>query len=109
MICASSMDFDFQALHGAVKGAKCACPRRPARLPRNHRSTGALIVGSTGGRKLGILRSVAANVIPRCLRTDEDVHFNLNTWIAVNGTQSDPVHFTLVDPTERGPTGLAEA
>jgi len=58
--------------------------------------------------KLGILRGVAADVIPRRLRADEDMLFNLNARITVNATQSDSMHFALVHPTERGPAGFAE-
>ena len=71
-------------------------------------TTGKGIAASTVLRKLGILRSVAPDVIPRGLRADEDMHFNLNARITVNGAQSNSMHFASVHPTERGPTCFAE-
>jgi hypothetical protein len=64
---------------------------------------------SIGRWKLWILRRIAADVVPGRLRADEDVHFNLNARIAVNGTESHSVHFAVVYPTQRAPTGFAEA
>jgi hypothetical protein len=56
-----------------------------------------------------MLRGVATDVIPRRLRSNEDVHLDLNARIAVNCTESDSMYFALVRPTERGTAGLAEA
>lgn len=55
-----------------------------------------------------MLRGVAANVIPWCLRPNEDVHLDPNAWIAVDCTESNSVYFALVHSGERGPAGLAE-
>src|SRR6266700_7816863 len=60
-------------------------------------------------RKLKMLRGVATDVIPRCLRTNEDVHLDLNARIAFNCTESDSMYLSLVHPAERGAAGLAEA
>lgn len=56
-----------------------------------------------------MLRGVATDVIPGCLRSNEDVHLDLNARIAVNCTESDSMYFALVRPAERGTAGLAEA
>jgi len=55
-----------------------------------------------------MLRGVAADVIPRCLRSNEDVHLDLNAGVAVNCTETDSMYFALVHPTERGTAGFAE-
>src|SRR5882757_733704 len=59
--------------------------------------------------KFKMLRGVATDVIPRCLRSNEDVHLDLNARIAVNCTESDSMYVSLVHPAERGAAGLAEA
>src|SRR5262245_21921100 len=64
------------------------------------------IRASTVRRKLGILRGVAADVIPGRLRANEDMHFNLNSGITVNGTQSDSVHFASARPFDVSLEGL---
>jgi hypothetical protein len=56
-----------------------------------------------------MLRGTAADVVPRCLRANEYMHRDLNTGIAVNGTESHSMHLPFMYPTECGPTGLAEA
>jgi hypothetical protein len=56
-----------------------------------------------------MLRGIAADVIPWCLRSNEDVHLDLNARIAVDRTESNSVYSALVHPTECGPAGIAEA
>jgi hypothetical protein len=56
-----------------------------------------------------MLWGVATDVIPRRLRSNEDVHLNLNAWIAVNCTESDSMYLSLVHSAERGTAGLTEA
>jgi hypothetical protein len=56
-----------------------------------------------------MLRGVAADVIPWRLRSNEDMHLDLNARIAVNCTESNSMYFVLVGPTEGSPTGPAEA
>jgi len=53
-------------------------------------------------------RGVAADVIPWRLRSDEDVHFDLNARIAVDCAEGNPMYLALVHPTECGPAGTAE-
>src|SRR5260370_548093 len=55
-----------------------------------------------------MLRGVAADVIPGCLRSDEDVHLDLNARIAVNCTESHSMYFAFVHPTDRGPASRTE-
>jgi hypothetical protein len=61
------------------------------------------------GRKLWILRSVAANMIPGGLGTNEDMHVDLNARITVDATESHPMYSAFMSSTERGSTGVAEA
>jgi hypothetical protein len=56
-----------------------------------------------------VLRGVAADVIPWRLRSNEDVHLDLNARIAINCTESNSVYFALVHSTECGAAGPAEA
>src|ERR1044071_7326621 len=61
-----------------------------------------------GRRQLRELRSRAANVIPGCLGVDKDVHLDLHARIAIDRTERDAVHGTLVGSTQRAAAGLAE-
>jgi hypothetical protein len=56
-----------------------------------------------------MLGGVSAYMIPRCLRSNEDMHLDLNARIAVNRTEGNSVYFALVYPTESCPAALAEA
>ena len=55
-----------------------------------------------------MLRCVAPDVIPWCLRPDEDVHLDLNSGIAIDRAESYSMHLAFLRPAERGPASLAE-
>src|SRR5262245_38874899 len=52
---------------------------------------------------------VTADVIPRCLRADEDVHPDLDARIAVDAAQRDAVHLAVVRSAKRRAARAAEA
>jgi hypothetical protein len=56
-----------------------------------------------------MLRCITADMVPRRLRPDKDMHLDLDTGITVNGTESHSMHFPSVHPTERSAAGPAEA
>ncbi len=60
-------------------------------------------------RVLFELRRIPTNVIPRRPRTDEEMHLDLNTWIAIDTTKGDTMHLTVMSPTQRRATCPAEA
>ena len=55
-----------------------------------------------------MLRGVAPDVIPWRLRSNEDVHLDLNSGIAIDGPESHAMHIAFMRPAERSPAGLAE-
>jgi hypothetical protein len=56
-----------------------------------------------------MLRSVAADVIPRGFGTDKEMYVDLNTGITVDAAESHPVYSAFMGPTECGSTGRTEA
>ena len=48
-----------------------------------------------------VLRGVSADMIPWGTGPDEDMHFDLNAWIAVYATERDAVHLAVMTATER--------
>jgi hypothetical protein len=59
-------------------------------------------------RELGELRSAAADVVPRRLRPNEDVHLDLDARIAIDAAQRHPMHLAVADAAECGAAALAE-
>ena len=56
-----------------------------------------------------ILRGCSANMIPWRTGSDEDMHFYLNPWIAVDATECDAVDLAVMTATERRPAPATEA
>lgn len=56
-----------------------------------------------------MLRGIATDVVPRGFGADENMHFYLNTGVAVDGTQGHAMHLPFMRTTECRPAGFAEA
>lgn len=48
-------------------------------------------------------------MIPRSPGVDEDVHLDLNTWIAIDATKRHAVHLIAGSATQRASAGPTEA
>src|SRR6185312_10251124 len=76
----------------------------PACDPRRHPNWKLVARG-----KLLVLGCATADLVPRRLRPDKDVHRDLNAWIAVDGAERHSMDAPLMHTAERTTAGLAEA
>src|SRR5262245_66279552 len=60
-------------------------------------------------RSFTILRCVAADVVPRCFRADEQVRLDLHARVAVDAAERDTMHGPGVQTGERRPASSTEA
>lgn len=67
------------------------------------------LVRCSFGRKLQELRGVSADVIPRSLGANENVHLDLNTWISIDASEGHSMHLAVGYTTQRGSTDSTEA
>jgi hypothetical protein len=68
-----------------------------------------MLVRCSFGRKLPELRGLSANVIPRCLGANENVHLDLNTWISIDASEGHSVDVAVGCTTQRSSTSSTEA
>jgi hypothetical protein len=60
-------------------------------------------------RELLVLGGAPADVVPRSFGTDEDVHIDLDTGVAVHGSERHTVHFSGGRAAQRAATATTEA
>jgi hypothetical protein len=60
-------------------------------------------------RMLLKLWRAATNMVPRCLGTDEYMHFDLDSWVTIDTAKRKPMNFSLPQTAQRGATAAAEA
>ena len=61
-----------------------------------------------GGRPFIILRCRAADMVPRCFRSNEDVHFDVYSGITIYAAKRNPMNRAFPQAAKRGAADTAK-